>query len=514
VVGERDVGQPYSIARVRSSAVVFLTAKGLTAPLSLAIFLLIAARLPKPEFALYAWLLAFGQFSDQFSYLGLDWVALHHIPNYRSRIGGQSYRLFVVGLAGLRLGVVAALIGTYLVVAPHLVAAFGQSTWLHPFRLYLGVMVAELMLKFVRWHIFEPLLEQGRAQGNVLLQHVVFLGLLLMSSTRGASISIEAVIYAKGVAAWVALLVALGQLVKLLRQPVPAVSGEPPPGLRFLLGFALDNFAQDLMRLMSTGPLLTLLASRLVGVSALATYGFAANLTEFLSRALPTQLFLGLLRPRFIAEYVTGRSVDRLRARIALLLKTSMTVVAVSAAVLLAVGRGALDLLSDGKYSASYGVLLAFLLWLVLNAMRTMQAALTNVLGHSRFLRRASLSSLLVVPAAVALVAAGAGPYGLIFAMLLGETVFVWLVTIQLLREGYRLPFDAHGYSRIVGAGLTAALAGRAAVQVLPAGWVAVGGGGAVTLAMFAAAVRILRPFALEERTAIEHLVGHRVVLL
>jgi len=76
------------------------------------------------------------------------------------------------------------------------------------------------------------------------------------------------------------------------------------------------------------------------------------------------------------------------------------------------------------------------------------------------------------------------------------------------------LPFDVHGYTRIGGAALGAVLVGRAAADVMPAGLMSVGGGALVTLAIFAAAVRVLRPFVLEERRAIEQLVGRRVVLL
>lgn len=95
-------------------------------------------------------------------------------------------------------------------------------------------------MEFLRSCVFEPLLEQGVSQGNVLLQHTVFLtGLLLALSAEGSSLAIEDVIYARGAAVWVAVIAALGQFGRLLRQPATAVPGERPPGLRVLLGFAL-----------------------------------------------------------------------------------------------------------------------------------------------------------------------------------------------------------------------------------------------------------------------------------
>jgi len=494
---------------------VFLAGKGLTAPLNLIIFFLIAARLPQQQFALYAWLVAFGQLSQQLSFFGVNWIALHHVPYYRSRVGGRSYRLFLLGLVALRFVLIVALVGVSFVTAPHLVAAFAHEAWLFPLRLYLAVMAAELEVEFLRSCVFEPLLEQGVSQGNVLLQHLVFLaGVLRALSAEGSSLSIEDVIYARGAAVWVALMVALAQLGRVLRQPAAAVAGEPPRGLRVLLGFALDNYAQDVMRLTSGGPLMTMLASRLVGVTALATFGFAQNLARFLDRFLPAQLFLGLLRPRVIAAYVNDRSFGELGRRIALILKVSSCAFAAATAVLVAVGRPALRLLAGGQYVSSYGLLLTFLLLLAIISVQRMQSVLTNVLGHSHLLRRASLSSLLVVPTAVALVYAGAGPYGLVLGMIVGESVSVWMVSNQLRQAGYPPVFDAQGYGRITGATMAAVILGRLSALALPTGLWSVGGGAAATLAFFVLGLRFFRPFAPEERRAIENLLGRRMVLL
>lgn len=511
----RESAQPYAIPRLRRSAVVFLAGKGLTAPLNFTIFLLIAARLPTQQFALYAWLIAFSQLSHQLSFVGLNWVALHYVPYYRSRVGGRSYRLFVLGLVALRVVLVAMLVGVCFVTAPYLVAAFGHEAWLLPLRLYLVVMAAELGVEFVRPCIFEPLLEQGISQGNVLLQHVVFFaGLLLALSVEGPALSIEGVIYARGAAVWVALLVALGQVGHLLRQPATVAAREQPPGSRVLLGFALDNYAQDVMRLTSSGPLVTMLASRLIDVPALAAFGFAQNLTGFVDRVLPAQLFLGLLRPRVIAAYGDDRNFAELRRRIALILKVSICALAAVTAVLIALGRPALALLADGRYASTYGLLLTFLLWLAVISVQRMQSVLTNVLGRSELLRRAALSSLLVVPTAVAMVYAGAGPYSLVLGMIVGEAVFVWLMSNQLQRMDYPLVFDARGYGRFAGATMTAIIVGALSARALPTGLWSVGGGIAATLASFVLALRLLRPFALEERRAIESLLGRRMVLL
>jgi hypothetical protein len=143
-----------------------------------------------------------------------------------------------------------------------------------------------------------------------------------------------------------------------------------------------------------------------------------------------------------------------------------------------------------------------------------MQAVLTNVLGHSEVLRRAASVSLLVVPTAVVLIHAGAGPYGLVLGMIAGEAVSVWLVSNQLRRAGYRWTFDLRGYGRLAAAAVAAAILGRMSQLALPAGFWAAGIGVALTLVSFVLALRLLRSFSLEERRAIESLFGRRTVLL
>jgi O-antigen/teichoic acid export membrane protein len=510
-----ESAQPYSIARLRRIGVVFLASKGVTAPLLIATFLLIAARLPQEQFAVYAWLVAFGQLAQQLSLFGLNWIGFHHVPYYRSRVGGRTYRQFLLGLVLLRVMLIAALAGLCFFAAPHLVAALGHDAWLPPLRLYLAVLAAELAVEFLRRCIFEPLFEQGLSQGNVLLQHVIFLGgILLALSTEESTLSLTQVIYAKGAAMWLALVLGVGQLGHLLRQSAAMPAGERPLSPRFLLRFALDNYAQDLMRLTAGGPLMTMVASRMLPVPALATFGFAHNLTGILERVLPAQLFIGLLRPRVIATYVNDRSFDELQRRIGLILKVSSCVFAAVTAVVVAVGRAALALLAGGQYVSSYGVLLTFLLWVAIVSVQRMQSVLTNVLGHSELLRRASLTSLLVVPAAVVSIAAGAGPYGLVLGMILGEGLSAWLVSNQLRRVGYHVLLDARGYVGIAGATLTAVVAGGLAQLSLPATWWSVGCGAVATLAFFVIGLRLLRPFAPAERQAIETLLGRRIVFL
>lgn len=508
--------QYYTTERLRRSAVVFLAAKGLTGPLNIIILLVIASRLPQAEFALYAWLFAFGEFLHRLAHGGLNWVALHYVPFYRTRVGGQAFRRFLLGLVALRLGLTAALAAVCFLVAPYVVGTLGSEAWLFPFRLYLAVLVADLTAEFLRTCVFAPLLKQGMVQANVLLQNgVVLVGLLLVPLIGATALSIKEVIYAHLAGTGLALLLAFVQLGHLIRnQDVAFAPSEPPPTWRRLFRFAANNYTHDIVRLSSSGQVVTMLGARLIGVPALATFGFARTLTGHLHKLLPAQLLMGLLRPKIIAAYLSDRSFRELNLRAVLILKISNCVLATGVAVIVVYGVPILGYLSAGKYSDSYGLVLVFLLWLAVINLEAVLSVVANVIERPEILRRASSASLLVVPAAVTLTYFGAGAYGLVWAMVVGEAAFVALVFLQLRRLGHRFAFDMDGHARIAGAMLAAVAGGTFVQHLLPEAVVAVALGAVVIVVTFIVALRVLRPFAAAERQAIERLVGWRLVLL
>jgi hypothetical protein len=143
-----------------------------------------------------------------------------------------------------------------------------------------------------------------------------------------------------------------------------------------------------------------------------------------------------------------------------------------------------------------------------------MQSVLTNVLGRSGLLRRASISSLLVVPVAVVLTGAGAGAYGLVMGMIVGAVASVWLVAKQLAYAGFPLTFDAGGYGRLAATAAAAAALGRLVDLSLPPSLWSVTAGAFATFTAFLLALRLLRAFATDERRAVETLLGRKLVLL
>lgn len=509
----RDGPEYYSTRRLRSTGFFFLVGKIVSAPLNILILYILASRLSESIFAVYVWLLAFGEFLLSFSYFGLNWIAVNYIPQLRARSGGSPLRRLIVVLGSLRVGSVAVLLAICWLGAPPVAAGLGQARWLPAFDLFLVVLLVEAAVRFGQDCVLGPLWKQRAALVQVLVRHLAFLTGLLVALHALDDLSIEAVIAALLSATLLALVLASVHFVLVLRELAERTGegGAPLPGWPALARFAGNNYAQDVIRHSAGGPLLTMLVAPLIGPAALATFGFARSLAQHVARMLPSQLFMGLLRPKLIAGYTADGSFGSLNRQVVLVLKISNCVFGASLAAMVAYGEPILGYLSGGRYGVAHGVLLLLMLRLAVVNTQSLLAVVVNAIGRSEFLRRAAPALLVVLPLAAALAWLGMGAYGLAVAMLGGEALFVFLILRQLRRVGHDFAFDRAGHARIGGAFLAACLTGLLLAGVLPARPDADLVGVAGTLLAFLAALRALRPFDQSERQAIARLLGRRL---
>ncbi len=490
--------------------------KAVTAPLSILVPIVLASFLVEADFAMFVWLIAFGQFAHRVSYFGINWVAFHYMPVFRVAEDSAALRRFMTSITLIQAGLVGGMLFACWLLAPTVFTALDQEARLTLFQIYLGVVFAELGAGFLRNGIFEPLLKQGSAQVNLLIQHGTFLGgIIALLLTESNGLTIEPVVLVNLGATWLAYLVALGQFYWLLPKPsgVPAGARSTLPDASSMLRFAGDNYAHDLARMPGSPQVVVMVGAAVVSVSAFAAFGFARTLALQIQRALPAQLFIGLLRPKIVAGYAADQRFDQLNRRLVLISKVSNCLLAPLVAIFVVHGEEILNLLSSGRYGDGWGPFIILLLWLTIVNFERLLVVMINVLGQSQILRRAAPTALLVVPLALLLAFLGAGSYGLAFGLVAGHVVFVWLVLRQLRRSGHELDFDLAGHGRIVGAALLALPCGALpALLPLADPWTTALGVVAILVGFFLA-LWITRPFSAAERNALEALLGRRLPL-
>jgi O-antigen/teichoic acid export membrane protein len=212
-----------------------------------------------------------------------------------------------------------------------------------------------------------------------------------------------------------------------------------------------------------------------------------------------------------IVRYHADSSFADLNRRIVLVLKLSFGVWAALATFFVVAGEPIVGLLSAGKYRDGYGLLIGFVGILAIQDLKRVVILVTNTLRRSDLLRRAGVVYLIAVPIAFALVAAGAGFYGLLLGMILAELGVVFDVVRRLRALGFKLDFDLDGQLRIFAAAAVAAVVGAVAVRLLP------GGDGlallcsVLSLPAYVLVLWWLRPLRAGEQAAIERLLNRKL---
>lgn len=512
--GEQDY---YSLKRLRSSTVIFAIGKVVNAALSVAILVLLASNLAKNDFAIYAWLVAFTEFTVNISRFGINHVVLRYAPELRAghHLKALAHLLLLSTLSRV---VIMSLFGLVYYMASHgVLSLVGKTDWLPAFELYIAVIIPFGLMVFLRDTVFQSLLRQGLSQGNMTIRHgVVLFGLaiLLLSAT---DFTVMAVISVEIAATLIATLVALIQGWRIVRN-LPEGQTEARgsvPGLQTMMRFAANTYASELLRMLGSNHALMTVAPQMLTVASLAPFGFCLTLFGQIYRFLPAQLFSGLFRPKLIAEYTKSRSFERLNRHIAMILKISNYVLAGGLAIFVVYGSAILDLMSGGNYGDEYLLMIAFFVLMFIDNHRLVLSELCSTIEKVDLLRNVSFANLLIIPIAVLLVSLGFSYYGLVSAIILGEGLFVLAIIASLWRQGFPLHLDAMGQLRIF---LSAAIAGAIGfvfqAMVVSDDFVLMLLGMVVIALSFVAAARLFRPLNERERDAIERLVGRKLYVV
>ncbi|NJO36349.1 MAG: oligosaccharide flippase family protein [Rhizobiales bacterium] len=512
-----DDQEYYSLKRLRSSTMIFAIGKVLNAGLSFAILVLVASNLSRSDFAIYAWLVAFTEFTVNISRFGINHLVLRYAPELRARHHLRALARLLV-LSTLSRVVIMVLFGLVYYECSHLLLSFlGKEDWLPAFDLYIAVIIPFGLMVFLRDTVFQSLLEQGLSQSNTTIRHVVLLGGLALLLLLAMDFTVIEVIYVEIIATMVATLAALikgWRLLRALPHGQVEASGEVP-GWLTMVTFAANNYASELLRMLGSNHALMTVAPQMLSVAALAPFGFCLTLFGQIYRFLPAQLFSGLYRPKLIAEYTKSRNFGALNRQIIMILKISNYVLACGLALFVVYGNEILDLMSGGKYGDEYVLMLAFFVLMFVENFRLVLSDLCATIEKADLLRNVSLANLLIIPIAVLFVALGLSYYGLVAAIVIGEGIFVSAIVVYLLRQGVALRLDAMGQLRIAAAAVVATALGFLFKASVPAGgivWMVLGA--AVIGLAFLAAARLLRPLSDGERDAIERLAGRKVYLV
>lgn len=505
----------YSVKALRRGLVSLLFGRFLSAGLTLLAMLMVARHLDITSFGIYAMLLSTLGLAVTYTSLGLDWVSARYLPEYRIHASGADLRRFLAGFVLVRVMSLAVFSAAVLAGAGWVVEWLGIPDQRGIFMLYIAVTLLEGVVRSLRGDVFEPLLLQIDSQGNAALRAVVFAGLvgwgIMDHGGAGNGLSLEEVVVADLAASGLSLAAAFGQLAWFSAHGMTGherSDGWTPPPFMQMLAVGWHNYLAQFINGVASPNALMLVGASMTGPAALAGFGFCRTFADQLRRYLPITLLIPLARPKIVASFAVDGDYGRLRERVQFLYKANLIVLMPAVVLAAAFGDRLLEVVSGGKYGDAWAVAVGFSLFLVLQSHRVVLSLLTNILGCPELTSAGSVASVVALPLAVALLAAGTGAEGLVVAMILGEALSHLVIIRALGRRGYAYGFDAGGYARL---GL-AAVAAVALTLLLPdpSGMVEQAVIFTLPVALFAMLTLVLWPFTVFERAMIHRFIGAR----
>jgi hypothetical protein len=497
----------YAVSRIRASLMAFAVGKAISAPLSLLLILMLAAVMPRAEYASYVAATAMLEIGVVLGPLGIEWVLQTTIAGIRVNGNAAQLRRATLLLGALPFLTYGALSAAIFHLAAPISAMLGGVAPPELVRLYAIVLAIEGPTRVLRDGLMAALLLQQTAQISLVLRVALVFAMTGGMALVGEPIEAVDVAHAECVASLAALITVLIALAVHLHRARPRAEMTAAIGAWLgwrSAGFASHAYGSIVLMLLIGTDVMTALVARFLGAEATAAFGFVVRLIEIVRRYLPLDMFWGVLRPAAIGRHEAGgRAFAPLMRDCNHMIDANLLVIGVALALALAVGDAGVSLLSGGRVQTPLLLPALLLPLLITHTVRRVVELAAYTRGHSGAFVRAALVCLLAPALSALALAAGGSPHAAVAAVLVVDLLFTGLAVAGMRARGDRMHFNLSRWRALAmscalggGVGAVVALAMRPLVPPLVATGVAL----FLTLMSFALAVVGLRVVGADDR--------------
>ena len=395
--------QKLALPQVRRSIVYFLFGKAFSSLAGFVALMLLVRNLTVKEFAAYSVLIGSVDFLAALSAIGLNHAIVRYVPElyvHHYRIALRSLVSYALTLRAILLVGVAFVL---LWLGGLVTDFFGLSGSESAFAAFLVVGCTRSMLMSVS-QFFESILNQGISQLGYSISSVTrMFGMLYLA--QGTAFTLIDAIHVEIVSDALGLLFMLAGLVRELYLG----SAEPPPAddadwltanWRRIIGYSMAGYLQHLTILFAGGNTNRMLGGHYAATLDMAEFGFAQSLYEFVKRYLPSQLFIGIIRPVVLIRFIQTGNYSSSVKILENVFKINALFIGLALAFVSVFGKDFLEFLTSGKYgSESVRLLLVLTCVLFYETMRQQLEVLVQVAERYGYLIYANLLlSLSIVP--------------------------------------------------------------------------------------------------------------------
>jgi hypothetical protein len=357
----------YSNANIKRALHIYVFFKIVNLVLAFGFQILVVKILSPPHFATYAVLLALLMSGERFLSFGIDRTILRFVPALASR-GDDA------GLRGLGGRVVLLRMASLVILA--FCIFYGSQFLKLPVALD-----AETTLAFAIWFIAYILFVDADAFAQSVMAHAesAFIStlevmirvtvVLLVRSYLGAA-EVKAIIVACAMSSTIASILLCYRLGRLSHSFRTVGEGDlkrldPTFDTKRAPMFALANYSSTLSYLISSPPVIRLIATAGLDVTTLAAFSFIQGLYISVQRVLPGLLVLPTIEPIVMSQLGGDVNGERIYAGLSLLFKAELICTLSVLLAVLAAGHDIVEILSKPAYAPYYFILPLFVCSLI-----------------------------------------------------------------------------------------------------------------------------------------------------
>lgn len=497
-------GSHYGVEAVSRSLRHFLLGKAFAVISATVILFLLARELEPAAYAAYVALQALVVLIGRVGGFGVQKVLLRYLPELRATGNNRGAFRLLWQATLLRLALIGLVTLAAAAFVPALARTFSLTEWLWLIPWYLGVGYVRLTNHWLA-AMLECFLWQREAQYPVALASLAKLAAFL---ALAGSLDLQTVVAIElaGEALMLVLLLA-GWAVRWRGEPARREGTTTwwRENRGRALRFGFWGFLQNQSGLLYGSSPNRLVAASLLPAPEVALFGLADNLINLVRRFMPTQLFIGLIRPVAVAHFSERGDFTRVAWITHLAYRLNLSILVLGIALMVTVGEPLLDWLTGGRYGAAALLVAGLLVVTAAEGMRGMTEVMAQAVERNQTLFVSNLiqsASLLIALPLVAVI----GLWGLVAANLVGTVLANLTVIVRLRRDGHGFRIDLASVAAIAAYAAAAALLGwglmDAGVHFLAAG--------AAVVALYALLYLWRPPLAADEREMILRLLRRR----
>ena len=403
------------------------------------------------EYGIYIILIACIEITLAITTLGLPWVAMRYIPEFRLYANKYMLAHFVWQII-TRIGLFLVMgVLLLLMLLPWLLSSFELLPYMDVAKLYLLVLTIEGLGRHIRESILGPLMLQGQAQiSQVVRNFVLLIAIIGFVAVQGA-VNLHHLALAELSASLIGTILALFGLIRYLHayRNFQERDSWQPPSWSSMWRIARHMYFGNLVTQAYNPQIFVFLIQRYLGLESTALFGFLRSLYGQVANYLPAALLSNLIRPKLVASFVGKGGMAELTCNANLVGKLSIFALMPILAFVCLAGSDLIYLLSGGKFDETNYYLAGLLMTLVPLSQRQILEIVAVTSEKSYLCSLGAALGVLVLPMAYFLLESGHGLWSVIISIVVSQVLFSGTLIAALTHmTAYR--FDYAGSFKLI----------------------------------------------------------------